>query len=261
MSAESLIEFVRFHWRDAVEIGLLWFALHQAWMRFAPTRGFPLLVGVLMGGVSLMLASELLQLPVLDWLLRNLAALSLFALIVIFQPELRRVAASLGSNRLFSSTQHSVQTVQLLAELAFELANRQLGGSIAIERDVPLGDWAESGVLIDGKVSVELGASIFQHKTPLHDGALLVRDDRFVAAACILPLTERTDVDRNLGLRHRSALGLSDTTDAIVVVVSEETGTVSLCHRGEIERGFDPETFRARLGNLLALPQNETPAD
>lgn len=261
MNTESVLAFTRSHWRDALEIGLLWFALHQGWMRFARTRGFPLLVGVLMGGVGLMLASELLQLPVLDWLLRNLAALSLFALIVIFQPELRRVAASLGSNRLFSSSQQGVQTVQLLAELAFDLANRQLGASIAIERDVPLDDWAESGVLVDGKISVELGASIFGHKTPLHDGALIVRNDRFVAAACILPLTERMDIDRNLGLRHRSALGLSDTTDAIVIVVSEETGTVSLCHRGEIERGLDPETFRTRLAGLLASPENETPAD
>ena len=261
MNPESLNDFVQLHWRDAVEIGLLWFAIHQGWLRFARTRGFPLLVGVLMGGVGLMLASELLQLPVIDWLLRNVAALSLFGLIVIFQPELRRIAASLGSNRLFSSTEQSVESVQLLAELAFDLSNRQLGGSIVIERDMPLDNWAESGVSLDGKISVELGVSIFQHKTPLHDGALIARNDRFVAAACILPLTDRTDIDRNLGLRHRSALGLSDETDALVIVVSEETGTVSLCHRGEIERNFDPETLRVRLAELLSLPTDETPAD
>lgn len=261
MNLQAVLEFVRNHWRDALEIGLIWFALHQGWCRFAQTRGFPLLVGVIMGGVSLMLASELLHLPVLDWLLRNFAALSLFALIVIFQPELRRVAASLGSNRFFSSSAESVETVQLLAELAFELSNRQLGGSIVIERDVPLDSWAESGVLIDGKMSVELGVSIFQNKTPLHDGALIVREDRFVAAACILPLTERSDIERNLGLRHRSAIGLSEDTDALVIVVSEETGTVSLCHRGEIHRGFEPETFRARLGTLLAVTSHEASAD
>jgi diadenylate cyclase len=261
MSPEALLDFIRAHWRDAVEIGLLWLALHQGWRRLAQTRGFPLLVGVVMGGVSLMLASELLRLPVLDWVLRNLAALSLFALIVIFQPELRRIAASLGSNRLFSSAQQNVETAQLLAELAFDLSNRQLGGSIAIEKDVPLDNWAESGVLIDGKLSVELGVSIFQHKTPLHDGALIVRSDRFVAAACILPLTERPNLERNLGLRHRSALGLSDETDAVVIVVSEETGSVSLCHRGEIERGLDPASFQTRLGELLSLPTDETPAD
>jgi diadenylate cyclase len=261
MSTEQFHSFIQSHWRDAMEIGLLWFAIHQGWQRFAQTRGFPLLVGVLMGGVGLMLASELLQLPVVDWLLRNFAALSLFALIVIFQPELRRIAASLGSNRFFSSNQQSVEIVQLISELAFDLANRELGGSIVIERDVPLDNWAESGVYVDGRVSVELGVCIFQNKTPLHDGALIVRNDRFVAAACILPLTERTDIDRNLGLRHRSALGLSDETDAVVIVVSEETGTVSVCHRGEIQRNFDPETLRTRLSELLSLSPDETAAE
>jgi diadenylate cyclase len=260
MTASSLLEFARQHWRDALEIGLIWIALHQGWRRFAPARGFSVLVGVTMGGITLMLASELLHLPVIDWILRNITALSLFGLIVIFQPELRRVAASMGSNRLFSSSEHQVETVDLLAELAFDLANRQLGGSIAVERDVSLENWAESGVGIDGKCSVELGVSIFQHKTPLHDGALIVRNDRFVAAACILPLTERSDIERNLGLRHRSALGLSDETDAVIIVVSEETGAVSLCHRGEIERGLDPEKFRSRLGSLLTQSSDETPS-
>jgi diadenylate cyclase len=145
----------------------------------------------------------------------------------------------------------------VLADLIFELANRQLGALIALERDVPLSSWMENGVEIDGLLSSELVVSLFHPRTPLHDGGLLIRDNRVLAAACIFPVTDRTDIDRNLGLRHRAALGLSEETDAIVLVVSEETGTVSICYRGALERGFEPATFRTRLGELLSAHSNE----
>jgi len=252
-------EFLAEHWRDALEIALLWFGLYQLWRRLRDTRGIRILTGVAIGSVSLLLASELLQLPVLDWFLRNIAALGLFTLVVIFQPELRRAAANLGKDRLFSSAAENLETVELLRQLTLDLANRQLGALIAIERDVPLEPWAGSGVELDSLLSVELGVSIFFHRTPLHDGGLILRRDRFVAGACIFPVTERMDLDRNLGLRHRAGLGLSEETDAIIIVVSEETGVISLCHGGEIERDFDPEGLRARLKELLTDPENEVP--
>ena len=261
MSILPIQNFIILHWRDALEISLLWFVIYQLWLRLHETRGSRVLIGVISASVALLGASEILQLPVLEWLLRNIAALGMFTLVVIFQPELRRIAASVGNARFFSSTLQNPVTAELLSEMAFELVNRRLGGSIAIERDVPLENWADSGVPIDGLISTELGVSIFHHKTPLHDGALIIRGDRVAAAACILPLTERTDLDRSLGLRHRSALGLTDETDAIVIIVSEETGAVSLCHEGKIERNFEPETLKSRLSELLSLPENETTAD
>jgi len=252
--------FLSDHWRDALEISLIWLALYQIWRRLRETQGIRILTGVAIGSVSFLLVSELLHLPVLDWLLRNTAALGLFTLVVIFQPELRRVAANLGKNRLFSSAQENLETVELLSQLTFDLANRQLGALIAIERDVPLDPWAESGVELDCLLSVELVVSIFFQRTPLHDGGLILRQDRLLAGACIFPVTERTDLDRNLGLRHRAGLGLSEETDAIIIVVSEETGVISLCRSGEIERDFDPESFRTRLKELLTTVENEDPA-
>ncbi len=253
----SLLSLLNEHWRDALEIALSWFGLYQIWRRLRETRSIRILTGIGIGVVSVLLVSELLQLPVLDWLLRNMAALGLFALVVIFQPELRRAAAALGNNQLFSSAQQNRETVEVLAELTFDLANRELGALIAIEQDVPLDPWVESGVKLDSILSVELVVSIFHPKTPLHDGGLIIRQDRLVAGACIFPVTDRTDLDRNLGLRHRASLGLTEETDAVVIVVSEETGVVSLCRGGEIERNFDPETFRARLHALLSTKEDD----
>jgi len=254
---DPLLLFLRAHWRDGVEIALLWLGLHQAWCRLRDTRGARIVLGVALGAVSVLVLSEVLRLPVLDWLLRNMAALGLFSLVVIFQPELRRAAANLGNNRIFSHATHSGDGIEVLADLTFDLANRQLGALIALERDVPLTSWMENGVEIDGLLSSELVVSIFHPRTPLHDGGLIIRADRVLAAACIFPVTDRTDIDRNLGLRHRAALGLTEETDAIVIIVSEETGTVSLCHRGGLERGLEPDALRARLRELLSSPSNE----
>jgi diadenylate cyclase len=257
VTENPLLLFLKAYWRDGLEIVLLWLGLHQAWCRLRDTRGARIVLGVALGAVSVLVLSEILRLPVLDWLLRNIAALGLFSLVVIFQPELRRAAANLGNNRLFSNSSQSGGGIEVLADLIFELANRQLGALIALERDVPLSSWMENGVEIDGLLSSELVVSLFHPRTPLHDGGLLIRDNRVLAAACIFPVTDRTDIDRNLGLRHRAALGLSEETDAIVLVVSEETGTVSICHRGALERGFEPATFRTRLGELLSAHSNE----
>ena len=252
MKPDPVLVFLKAHWRDGVEIALLWLGLHQAWCRLRDTRGARIVLGVALGAVSVLVLSEALRLPVLDWLLRNMAALGLFSLVVIFQPELRRAAANLGNNRLFSNATHSDGGIEVLADLTFDLANRQLGALIALERDVPLTSWMENGVEIDGLLSSELVVSIFHPRTPLHDGGLILRSNRVLAAACIFPVTDRTDIDRSLGLRHRAALGLTEETDAIVIVVSEETGSVSICHRGGLERGLEPAAFRSRLGELLS---------
>ncbi|MEY5024760.1 MAG: hypothetical protein RLZZ244_288 [Verrucomicrobiota bacterium] len=257
MNSADALAFASAHWRDAIEIALLWLATHQVWIRLRETRGIRALLGILVGSLSVLLLSKVLHLPVLDWLLRNAAALALLSLVVIFQPELRRVATTLGESPLFSLGRQNRETVQILGELTFDLANRQLGALIAIERDLPLDSWAESGVPLDSLLSSELVVSLFHPKTPLHDGGLILRGERLLSGACIFPITQRTDLDRNLGLRHRAGLGLSEETDAIIIIVSEETGVVSLCHNGAIERDFDPTSFKARLAELLALSRDE----
>ena len=261
MSAESFLKWAIAHWRDALEIAVLWALIHQGWVRFRENRGIRTSVSLVLGALGVMVLSEMLELKVLEWLLRNASTLALFAIVVIFQPELRRVAASLGTNQLFSLSQQNRETIEVLSELTFDLANRQLGALLAIERDLPLDSRAESGVELDSKLSVELGVSIFHPKTPLHDGGLIVRGDRLLAGACIFPISQRVDLDRNLGLRHRAGLGLSEETDAVVIVVSEETGVVSICHDGTIERNFDPESFKTRLARLLNPVGNEDSAE
>ena len=257
MIANTTLDFARTHWRDALEIVLLWIIIYQAWKYLRETHGIRILSGIVLAALGIILISEVLHLPVLDWLLRNMAALSLFALVVIFQPELRRAAVTLGNHRLFSLRKQNPETVEILGELTFDLANRHLGALIAIERDLPLESWAESGVELDSILSVELVVTIFHPKTPLHDGGLILRSDRLVSGACIFPITQRLDLDRNLGLRHRAGLGLSEETDAVIIVVSEETGVVSLCHNGAIERNFDPKSFKTRLNELLAPTEND----
>jgi diadenylate cyclase len=198
---------------------------------------------------------------VVAFVLRYVSIFLVTALLVIFQPELRRALVALGSHRLLSLVAQDAQGVQLLVESAFELANRQFGALIALERETSLESLAESGVPIDAQITAELLVTIFHPKTPLHDGGVIIRSDRIVSAATIFPLTQRSDLDRNLGLRHRAGLGLTEEFDAVALVVSEETGIVSICHHGTIERNFDPEACKRRLAELLApeKPDDEAP--
>ena len=256
----ELVVFVGAHWRDAVEIGLLWLGVHLLWVRLRQTREARLLVGVGSAAVAVIGLTHLLHLPALEWLLQNATTLGLFMLVVIFQPELRRMATALGNHRFFANQSEGVDDVEQLAEITFELANRQLGALIAIEGEMSLDRWIENGVAIDALLSTELVVSLFFPRTPLHDGGLILRAGRVAAGACIFPLTDRTDIDRNLGLRHRAAIGLAEETDALLIVVSEETGIVSLCHHGSIERGLDPASLRTRLAQLLSGSSDEKPA-
>jgi len=211
------------------------------------------LVGLVVIFLTVMLLSQIFELTVIGSIFESLSKVLAIALVIIFQPELRRALAALGAHRLFSSANQNRATLDLVREMTFDLANRQLGALIAIERGQNIEGFAESGVKVDCALSTELVVSLFFPKTPLHDGGIIIRNDRVVSAACIFPITQRADLDRALGLRHRAALGLCEETDAIVIVVSEETGIVSICHRGAIERSFEPEGFARRLGELFAI--------
>ena len=252
-----LMDFIRASWRSAIEIGIIWVVIYNGYLYFRGTRGAKVLTGLALALLTLIFVSQLLQLEVILWLMRSLAAFLAIALVVIFQPELRRALAALGSHHIFNSTTQNRETISVISEMVFDLSNRQFGALIAIERDINIGAFAESGVAIDCELSPELVVTIFQPKTPLHDGGLILRNDRILAAACIFPVSQREDLDRNLGLRHRAALGLSEESDAVTLVVSEETGIVSICHRGKLERNFDPESLKLRLGELFLQQSDE----
>jgi len=253
----KLIEFAQRHWTSAIEILLLAVALYYGYLYLRGTRGARVLTGLAVVLLFLTLVSQLLQLQVLGWLMERFSVFLAIALVVIFQPELRRALAELGSHHFFSTTRQKRETIETLADAVFQLAHKQFGALIAIERDIGIRNFAESGINLDCSLSPELVLTIFHPKTALHDGGLILREERIIAAACIFPVSQREDLDRSLGLRHRAALGISEESDAIAVVVSEETGLVSICFQGKIERNFTPESFRRRLGQMLLLEKYE----
>jgi diadenylate cyclase len=246
-----ILEFIGDYWNAAIEILLLAVAIYYGYLYFRGTRGAKVLTGLAILFITLTLISQILNLTVISWLLRSLTAFIAIALVVIFQPELRRALAELGSSQFFSSSTQKKETIDVITDSVFELSSRQIGALLAIERDTAIRSFAESGVNIDCEMSEELLITIFYPKTPLHDGGVIVRNDRIIAAACIFPVSQREDLDRTLGLRHRAALGVTEESDAIAVVVSEETGNISICHRGKIEREFKPGQFEKRLSELL----------
>ena len=248
---DAILEFLQNYWNAAIEIALLAMAIYYGYLYFRGTRGAKVLTGLAILFISLTLVSQILNLTVISWLLRSLTAFVAIALVVIFQPELRRALAELGSSQFFSSATQKKETIDVITDAVFELASKQTGALLAIERDTAIRSFAESGVSIDCEISQELLLTIFFPKTPLHDGGVIIRNDRIIAAACIFPVSQREDLDRTLGLRHRAGLGITEESDAIAIVVSEETGNISICHRGKIERGFKPGQFEKRLSELL----------
>jgi diadenylate cyclase len=256
-----LLRFLSENWTAGIEILLLAISIYYGYLYFRGTRGAKVFTGLAILFIFLTLVSQILNLTVISWLLRSLTAFVAVALVVIFQPELRRALAELGSNHFFSSARQNRETIDIVADAAFELANKQLGALIAIERDTGIRSFAESGVNLDCEISQELLLTIFFPKTPLHDGGIIIRDDRIIAAACIFPVSQREDLDRTFGLRHRAGLGITEESDAIAIVVSEETGNISVCHRGKIERGFKPGNLEKRLAELLLRGDENTNED
>jgi diadenylate cyclase len=257
---ETTLHWARQEWNSAIEVFLLAVGIYYAYLYFRGTRGARVLTGLALFLVTLTVLSEALDLVVIRWLIGRYSVFLVVALVVIFQPELRRAFAELGSRSLFSSNKQNKQTLDRLCECVVDLASKRYGALIAIERDIGLRSYAETGVDLDASFSPELLSTIFHPKTALHDGGVIVRDDRIVAAACIFPVSQRETLDRSFGLRHRAGLGISEETDAIAVVVSEETGSVSLCVGRRIKRGLSPVDLRRRLGQILLFEPAGTAA-
>lgn len=243
--------FLRENWTSGVEILILAIVLYYTYLYLRGTHGARILIGLALVFLTLTLVSQLLNLMVIGWLLRSFSGFLIIALVVIFHPELRRALTELGSHHFFTSAFEERETIEEVTDTVFELASKGFGALITIERELSLKPFVETGVRLDSEYSKELVLTLFQPKTVLHDGGMILHSDRIVAAACIFPLTQREDLDRNLGLRHRAGLGLSEESDAVAIVVSEETGQVSICHSGLIERNLSVEKFRRRLSQLL----------
>ena len=261
MTLETISRFIALHWRTPVEIGILAVVLYYIYLYLRGTHGARILIGLALIFLTLTFISTLFDLAVIGWILRSLSVFLAITLVVIFQPELRRALTDLGSHPFFTSAFEKRETLEEITDTVFEIASKGFGALLAVEREISLKQFIETGVSLDADYSKELVLTVFQPKTVLHDGGLVVRNDRIVAAACIFPLTQREDLDRNLGLRHRAALGLSEESDALAVVISEETGQVSICHNGILERNLSPDKFRRRLSQLLLHNDDQTDSD
>ncbi len=250
------------HWRDAVSILILWVMLYYAYLFFHATRGARIFTGLVAVWIALTLLSELLKLVVIGWILKSVSVFIVVAMVVIFQPELRRALAELGSNRLFSrfSAEGDQEFIENLCEMVGLLSKKRVGALIALEQSIELKPYLETGVAMDSLLSKELVQTIFHSNTALHDGGMIIRlrDERIMGAGCVFPLHQRELQDRSIGLRHRAGLGISEESDAIAIVVSEETGHISLAVEGKLEQNLKPEALSERLKELLfADPQPE----
>lgn len=250
------MRFAAFGWRDAVDLGLLAAIVYAVLVTFRGTRAAQMFVGL---GVlsALAVGARRLELPMLGSVLDHVWAVWVVVLVVLFQPELRQVLARLGQGRLVqtllgASREERAHVVDEIAGAAEALAARRIGALVVVERGTGLRQYAELGVALDAIVSADLLVTVFQPVSPLHDGAVLVQNARVVAAACFLPLSRSARIGRSLGTRHRAAVGITEEADAVALVVSEETGRVSIAVDGAIESFTDPARVRTRLHGLLA---------
>ena len=245
-------ELLRDHWRDAAEIAVLWVLIYQIYRIFRATRGARILVGLAVVVIVLTLTSQILELRVIEWIVKSAAAVLTFALLVIFQPELRGALARLGSSTLFSfSTTQQKVFLETFADSVVKLSKKRFGALFAIERSIKLDDYEATGVVIDGDLSVELVATIFHPKTALHDGGMILKGEKVAAAGCIFPVSQKELSDRSLGLRHRAGYGITEESDAVAIVVSEETGSISIVVEGKLFRGLSEDEFREKLEELF----------
>ncbi len=237
--------------RMIVEYLLIAFVIYKILYYLRGTRAANVLAGLTVAFLALLLMAELLDFTVVRWLLDSFISLMAFTIIVIFQPELRRAFAQLGSLSFFKSNRKR-ETINELVLAVNAMAIRRCGAIIVIERRIGMRAIVEDAIKLDSKLNNLLIQSIFYPNSPLHDGAVIVRDDRIVAARAILPLSRDANLSRTMGTRHRAALGITEETDATVVVVSEETGDISVACRGNIMRGLSGKALENELNKLLA---------
>lgn len=241
-------------WRPVLEIFILTVAIYYTSRFLRGTRGWPIVIGFVVLLVALWLTVTVLELKVLSLLLGALVPYVAIAVVIIFQPELRRLLAELGNLPLFTTAHEQRESIEVVIQSCERLAEVKIGALIAIEQTIQLHDAVGSGVPVNCEATPEMLETIFFPNNAVHDGGVIMKGDRIAYAACIFPLTTRQDLSKSLGTRHRAAIGLSEETDAVVVVVSEETGMISHAYKGQLVRGVTLEELRAFLTSIFVQP-------
>ena len=257
----SEIREVLTHYRwfqDTVDIALVYYLFYRLLLILKGTRAFQMLLG--MGLLVLaLIASQALEFYTLDWVIHSFWSQIVIAAVVLFQPEIRRALAQMGERRFFRalSPVESSKFIEEIVKASVSMANKRIGALIVLERETDLTTIVEMGTNLDAKVSKEILTSIFLPYSPIHDGAAIIRNGRIIAAGCFLPLTLSTSISKALGTRHRAAVGLTEETDAAVVVVSEETGEISVVMNGRIEPSLDAPRLRKLISDLFVRQKQE----
>ena len=236
-------------WWDVLDILIVSLLIYEGLKLIRGTRAMQMATGTLFVLV-LFYVSQRFPLQTVSWLIRSVLVYVVFAAIVLFQSDIRRALSQFGSApffRYFGRAERAAETIEEVSAAAGMLSKAKVGAIIVVEREIGLRNYVESGIRLDADVSYDLLTTIFQPKAPLHDGAVIIQEDRIAAASCFLPLAVSPGLDRDLGTRHRAAIGLTEECDALAVVVSEERGEISLALRGRLYRHLSPEELRGRL--------------
>ena len=251
------VAFNTIHWNDLLDIIILSFLLYEIMVWIKKTRAWVLLKGFAVLLVFIFVAWAF-RLNTILWLGKNIFSLGITALVIVFQPELRKALEQLGRQNIISSVfsfdsakeseaRFSDKTVNELIKAVFEMAKVKTGALIVIEKKTPLNEYERTGITLDSVITSQLLINIFEKNTPLHDGAVIIRGDRIVSATCYLPRSDNLFLSKELGTRHRAAVGISEVTDSLTIVVSEETGAVSVAMEGDIKRNLNQDDLRAQL--------------
>lgn len=244
-------------WRPILEILFIWGLLYSLIRLFQGTRAMQVLMGLLILAIIFNIA-KVLELHTINWVLTKLFAVGVVAFLIIFQPELRRALARIGQNTMFGPFLKRGGTIDEIVQACESLSRSKIGALVAIERDVGLKNYIESGLTVDAKVSAELLMSLFFPNTPTHDGGVIIQGERITSCGSLFPLSQNPQLSRSLGTRHRAAVGLTEETDAVCVVVSEETSAVSVSVYGKLTRDLDSEGLRRVLTSLFRPSERVT---
>ena len=240
------------YWKIVLEILILWYVIYMILLFVKGTRSEQLLKGLVI--ITLIfIGTQQLGLDVINWAITRLFPISVIALLIVFQPELRRALAQLGR---FGKHQENIEAIEEIVKAALSFSKKRIGALIVIERETGLKSYVETGTILDAEVTSYLLTSIFLPQSPLHDGAAIIERGRLVAAACVLPLPEEEkDLPKYMGMRHRAAVGISEETDAVCVVVSEETGSISVASDGKLKYDLDEDNLKNILKGMFYSPK------
>lgn len=251
---------------DIVEMLIIAFAIYQLIMWVKNTRAWMLVKGLVFLLVFSLIAM-VLQMDVILWIFKNAISVGIIAIIIVFQPELRSALEQLGRKNVIKNlfvfdddkndVKYSKETINALCKACAEMSKAKTGALIVLENDIMLKDIEKTGIRINSDVSSQLICNIFEHNTPLHDGAVILRDNRIIAATCYLPLSDNLELSKELGTRHRAAVGVSEVSDSLTIIVSEETGAISIAKDGVLTRSVDTNMIKKRINQLMGIDENQ----